>query len=170
MTDKSCATCAHNRDVCVNLDSEYCGQEMCKRDSCEKWRGKRMSEQLKVCPYCGYIAALETMTVRKGWEADIHCGDCLASIHTITYDTEQEAIDAVVSAWNRRTEPDRENPQPLSLDRFKNFSSNELQTIQSALCWNISVVGDGDIRSDLVNEITGEILHRRKTPTGGRAS
>lgn len=54
------------------------------------------------CPFCGYNAVLETMTVRNGWEANIHCNACLAEIHTITYDTEQDAIDAAISAWNTR--------------------------------------------------------------------
>lgn len=44
------------------------------------------------------------MQVSKGWEADAHCNGCLASIHTITYDTEQEAIDAAISYWNRRSD------------------------------------------------------------------
>jgi len=62
-----------------------------------------MSDNLKDCPFCGYDTVLETMQVRKGWEADAHCNGCLASIHTITYDTEQEAIDAATSDWNRRS-------------------------------------------------------------------
>lgn len=58
---------------------------------------------LKPCPFCGGEAVLETIRVRKGDEAVVHCnGGCLASIHTITYDTEQEAIDAATEAWNRR--------------------------------------------------------------------
>lgn len=60
---------------------------------------------MKLCPFCGYAAALETMEVRKGWEADIQCLSCPASIHTITYDTEQQAIEAAVTAWNRRVYP-----------------------------------------------------------------
>jgi Lar family restriction alleviation protein len=62
---------------------------------------KPMSE-LKKCPFCGYEAVLETMTVRKGWEADAHCNGCLASFHTITYDTEEEAIAAAMAGWNQR--------------------------------------------------------------------
>lgn len=66
--------------------------------------------ELKKCPCCGCEAVLETMTVRKGWEADIHCLDCLLSMHTITYDTEEQAINAATTAWNRRAEVKEEQP------------------------------------------------------------
>lgn len=58
--------------------------------------------ELKPCPCCGYEAVMETMTVRKGWEADVHCNGCLLSMHTITYDTEAEAVAHVTADWNRR--------------------------------------------------------------------
>lgn len=48
---------------------------------------------------------LEPYKVRKGYEANIQCnGGCLALMRTITYDTEEEAIENVVRAWNRRDE------------------------------------------------------------------
>lgn len=63
-----------------------------------------MSE-LKSCPFCGYEhTALETMQVRKGWEADAQCLGCLANMHSITYDTEQKAVEAITQAWNTRTQ------------------------------------------------------------------
>lgn len=46
------------------------------------------------------------MKVRKGWEADAHCNGCLASIHTITYDTEEQAVNAAAQAWNCRFKPE----------------------------------------------------------------
>jgi len=58
--------------------------------------------KIKNCPCCNYSASLETMKVRKGWEADIHCNDCGLSVHTITFGTEQEAIDDAIQKWNRR--------------------------------------------------------------------
>jgi Lar family restriction alleviation protein len=58
--------------------------------------------ELKSCPFCGYGAVLEPMKVRKGYEAVVHCNGCLASIHTITYDTEEDAVLNATSAWNRR--------------------------------------------------------------------
>jgi Lar family restriction alleviation protein len=62
-----------------------------------------MDGKLKPCPFCGGNAVMEPMKVRKGFEAVIHCNDdCLASICTITYETEQEAVKAVIEAWNRR--------------------------------------------------------------------
>lgn len=60
-----------------------------------------MSE-LEVCPCCGAEAVLETMRVRKGWEADIQCTDCGLNMHTITLDTEEEAITVATDKWNRR--------------------------------------------------------------------
>ncbi|MFC8686344.1 Lar family restriction alleviation protein [Brevibacillus porteri] len=59
--------------------------------------------KLLPCPFCGQSPKLETMTVRKGYEASIHC-TCSASIHTITCDTVSEATSSAVSTWNRRTE------------------------------------------------------------------
>ena len=61
-----------------------------------------MSE-LKPCPFCGGEAVLEPYKSRKGYEASIQCnGGCILHMVTITYDTEEEAIEAVTTAWNRR--------------------------------------------------------------------
>lgn len=61
--------------------------------------------ELKRCPFCNGEAVLEPYKVRKGYEANIRCnGGCLALMRTITYDTEEEAIENVVKAWNRRDE------------------------------------------------------------------
>lgn len=63
-----------------------------------------MSE-LKPCPFCGCrILLLEAYEVRKGWEAAIPCNNCPVVMTTITYDTEEQAIEAVTKAWNRRAE------------------------------------------------------------------
>lgn len=60
---------------------------------------------LKPCPFCGSsVLQCVTLGARKGFETDIHCDECSASIHTITYDTEAEAVSAAMLAWNRRTE------------------------------------------------------------------
>lgn len=59
--------------------------------------------KLRACPFCGGEAVLEENKVRKGYEAAVSCnGLCLAHMFSITYDTEQEAVEAVVKAWNRR--------------------------------------------------------------------
>lgn len=59
--------------------------------------------ELKPCPFCGGEAVLEPYKARKGYEANIQCnGKCLLTMHTITYDTEEEAIENVIEAWNRR--------------------------------------------------------------------
>lgn len=58
--------------------------------------------ELKPCPFCGYSAVIEPYKVRKGYEATVHCNACLAYMMTITYDTEEEAIEAVTEAWDRR--------------------------------------------------------------------
>jgi hypothetical protein len=63
-----------------------------------------MNEELKRCAHCGCHAVMETMQVRKGWEADAHCNGCLVSLHTITYDTEEEAIAAAIKGWNNRAD------------------------------------------------------------------
>lgn len=60
--------------------------------------------ELKPCPFCGGEALLEEFIVRKGFEACIVCADCLVSMPTITYDTEKEARERAIEAWNKRTE------------------------------------------------------------------
>ena len=61
--------------------------------------------ELKPCPFCGGEAVLEPYKARKGYEANIQCnGGCLALMRTITYDTEEEAVNNVVKAWNRRAD------------------------------------------------------------------
>ncbi len=60
-------------------------------------------DELKPCPFCGNKDAfVESMQVRKGYEANIQCNGCLASIHIITFDGEEEAIKQVCEDWNRR--------------------------------------------------------------------
>ena len=65
-------------------------------------------EELKPCPFCGNRDAfLESFKVRKGYEAAVQCNGCLAQMVTITYDTEEEAIESAEKAWNRRTHENR---------------------------------------------------------------
>ena len=59
--------------------------------------------ELKPCPFCGGEALIESFVVRKGFEACVVCCDCLVSMPTITFDTEEEAIDRATRDWNRRT-------------------------------------------------------------------
>ena len=66
-----------------------------------------MAEKLRECPFCGGKALLEEFVVRKGHEACIVCSDCMVCMPTITYDTEEEAREAVVKDWNRRAEPQK---------------------------------------------------------------
>lgn len=72
--------------------------------------------KLRECPCCSYSAVLETMQVRKGWEANIHCNDCGLTIHTITFDFEEEAIEDAVTKWNTRKPMDRIVEQLEELD------------------------------------------------------
>jgi Lar family restriction alleviation protein len=60
--------------------------------------------ELKPCPFCGgKNVVLDTYKSRKGHEATIQCNSgCILYMHTITYDTEEEAVEAVTKAWNRR--------------------------------------------------------------------
>ena len=58
--------------------------------------------ELKPCPFCGGLAFLEPYKARKGYEATIQCEQCLCSMSTITYDEEEEAVEAVTEAWNKR--------------------------------------------------------------------
>lgn len=62
--------------------------------------------ELKPCPFCGSKnVSLEPYKARKGYEANIQCnGHCILYMSTITYDTEEEAVEAVVNAWNRRAD------------------------------------------------------------------
>jgi len=64
---------------------------------------EEMAENILTCPFCGGEPLMETFSVRKGYEANIHCDKCSASISTITYDTEGEAILNCLKNWNRRT-------------------------------------------------------------------
>lgn len=60
-------------------------------------------DKLRSCPFCGGDPVLEHYKARKGYEATIFCnGGCNAYMTTITFDTEEEAIENVVKAWNRR--------------------------------------------------------------------
>ncbi|MGE4484580.1 MAG: Lar family restriction alleviation protein [Oscillospiraceae bacterium] len=86
-----------------------------------------MSKEIKCCPCCGYEAVIETMKVRKGWEAVIHCNSCLLSLLTITYDTEQEAEDSAIHDWNLRVEPANE---PLTLEQVKAIDNMPLYEVQ----------------------------------------
>ena len=64
--------------------------------------------ELKPCPFCGGEAVLERYKARKGYEATIQCnGGCLLYMTTITYDTEEEAIETVINRWNTRTPKER---------------------------------------------------------------
>ena len=59
--------------------------------------------ELKPCPFCGGKAVLEINKARKGYEATIQCnGKCILYMTTITFETEEEAIEAVTTAWDRR--------------------------------------------------------------------
>ena len=65
-------------------------------------------KELKPCPFCGGEAVLETFNTRKGYEATIQCnGRCILYMSTITYDTEKEAVENVVKAWNRRADDEQ---------------------------------------------------------------
>lgn len=59
-------------------------------------------EDLIPCPFCGYKAVLEPIKAQKGYEAVARCNGCLASLHTITYETEEEAISGAITLWNKR--------------------------------------------------------------------
>lgn len=59
-------------------------------------------ENLLTCPFCGSAAVLEAFPARKGFEASIHCNNCLAKMCSITYDTLSEAIESVTKSWNNR--------------------------------------------------------------------
>lgn len=65
---------------------------------------EKVEIQLKLCPFCGATASLESFAVRKGYAATAFCDSCLAQIPTITYDTEEEAKMEAIEAWNRRAE------------------------------------------------------------------
>ena len=63
-----------------------------------------MATELKPCPFCGYQPVFDVVLVRKGYEGDIQCNACPANIHTITFDSLEEAERAAIEAWNRRAE------------------------------------------------------------------
>ncbi len=60
------------------------------------------TDELELCPFCGYEPVLESFPVRKGFEATITCNDCGACIQTVTCDTEEQAIADAKKKWNRR--------------------------------------------------------------------
>lgn len=55
----------------------------------------------KPCPLCGHAAVIETYKARKGFEATIHCDNCLLNLPSITFDTEKEAAEHVLAQWNK---------------------------------------------------------------------
>ena len=57
---------------------------------------------LKPCPFCGRKAFLNSYPERKGFGAVVECTSCILQMMTVTYDTENEAEQAAISAWNRR--------------------------------------------------------------------
>lgn len=61
-----------------------------------------MTNELIPCPFCNGSASIEVFKVRKGYEANVQCDYCLASMPTITYGTEEEALQNAIKAWNRR--------------------------------------------------------------------
>lgn len=74
------------------------------------WIEKGIEDNFKLgsCPFCGGEAVLEPYKARKGYEATIQCnGGCLLYMNTITYDTQEEAVEAVVKCWNTRTPKER---------------------------------------------------------------
>ena len=60
--------------------------------------------ELKPCPFCGGKAMIEESSVRKGYEAVIVCTGCLVNMPTITYDTQEDANNAAIEAWDRRVD------------------------------------------------------------------
>ena len=63
--------------------------------------------ELKPCPFCGHEAFAEPSKVRKGYECVIQCSGCLACMLSITHDTEEEAEEAAIAAWNRRANDEK---------------------------------------------------------------
>ena len=62
--------------------------------------------ELKPCPFCGSTAFLNSYPERKGFGAVVECTSCLLQMQSITYDTENEAVEKVTEAWNRRATND----------------------------------------------------------------
>lgn len=62
------------------------------------------NRELKPCPFCGSKnLSVEPYKSRKGYECTIQCnGKCILYMQTITYDTEEEAVEKVINDWNRR--------------------------------------------------------------------
>lgn len=58
--------------------------------------------ELKPCPFCGGEALLEESRARKGFEACVSCTGCLVMMPTITFDTQEDANEKAMRAWNRR--------------------------------------------------------------------
>lgn len=75
----------------------------------------KIEATLKECPCCTYQAVIEPYKARKGFECTIHCNNCMMSLTTITYDTEEEAIDAAVRMWNTR------KPMERIVERLENM-------------------------------------------------
>ena len=87
------------------------------------------------CPCCSSSTHLETMKVRKGWEANICCNDCGLNIHTITFDTEEEAINIAVEKWNKR------KPMERIVEKLEQKQKNHKEIYdrnQKELEWTVS--------------------------------
>ena len=92
-----------NKNLCDSCITEGCiFQSGTVRNHCDFYKAES-EDELKPCPFCDWSASIETFKVRKGYEANVQCDCCLASMATITYDTEEEARQNAIKAWNRRT-------------------------------------------------------------------
>lgn len=71
----------------------------------KEWNGLERRKEEKTlfpCPFCGGEALLEEFSARKGFESSVSCCNCPASMASITYDTQEEATEAITEYWNRR--------------------------------------------------------------------
>ncbi len=60
-------------------------------------------KELKPCPFCGAKNPIvNSFEVRKGYEANVQCENCLVYMPSITYDSRQEAENEAIREWNRR--------------------------------------------------------------------
>lgn len=50
---------------------------------------------------------MESWIARKGFEANVHCNSCSATVYTITYDFEEQAEKNAIEQWNRREPMDK---------------------------------------------------------------
>lgn len=88
----------------ISREQEEKFESKCETRRSKTQIGGPIMAKLKPCPFCGGNAIIESFSVRKGFEANVSCTECLANMPTITFDFEETAYLEAIKDWNRRAD------------------------------------------------------------------